>query len=98
MSDDWTVRVRAWPAGPDARRAADLAIAAGWLDDPRFVEACVVPVGGDGGMAVIDWAALAAHARDCEAAEPERSAELRAVHAVAARGWEDRGRPTEDRT
>jgi hypothetical protein len=89
MGEDLTGRLRAWPAGPDARAAVELVIAGGWLDDDAFVAACVVPVDGDPALAVVDWAALAGHARSLRGTgSARRAAALRKAYGVAARGWQ----------
>jgi hypothetical protein len=87
-NDDLAGRLRAWPTGPDTHAAVELVIAGGWLDDDDFVAACVVPVEGDPGLAVVDWAALAHHAGSLRGTGSARgAAALRTAHAVAARGW-----------
>jgi hypothetical protein len=81
---DW---LRAWPTGPDIRRAVELVIAGGWLIDDRFVRACVVPVDGRDRVAIIDWAAMASFARTVASVDQAQACELWAIHAVAARSW-----------
>jgi hypothetical protein len=59
----------------------------GWLADEAFVRACVVPVEGDLTVAVVDWAALAQHARRLEEGGNACGGELWEIYAIAARAW-----------
>jgi hypothetical protein len=62
-------------------------VGGGWLADGAFVRACVVPVEGDMTVAVVDWAALAQHARLLEKGGNDRAGELWEIYAIAARAW-----------
>jgi hypothetical protein len=57
-ADPLPARLLRWARGvPGMETAVRDLVASPWLDDDGFVDECVVPIDGDGSIAVVDWAA-----------------------------------------